>query len=58
MVSRKPDAICLHCGEKLEQCLIEYGEFINMTEDARNTFKENFITRMKQYSEKLRGFIL
>ena len=53
MVSRKPDAICLHCGEMLEQCLIKYGEFINMTEEDRNVLKEECRKRLSLYHEKM-----
>lgn len=53
MVSRKPDAICLHCGTRLDQCEVEYGAFINMTEYDRNEYRENYKIRMLQYTEKL-----
>ncbi len=54
MVSRKPDAVCLHCGMVLEQCDLEYGAYINMTEHDRSDFKENYKKRMMLYSEMLR----
>lgn len=53
MVSRKPDAICFHCGSILERCDIEYMDYMKMSEDERNTYKDNFIKRMKLYQEKM-----
>lgn len=53
MVSRKPDAVCFHCGTMLEKCDLEYITYMNMTEDERNLFKENYRKRVKLYSEKL-----
>lgn len=32
MVSKRPDAVCLHCGNVLDICDINYVEYINMTE--------------------------
>lgn len=53
MVSRKPDAICFHCGTVLDQCDIDYSEYINMTEEQRNKYKEQYQNRMKAYYEKM-----
>lgn len=53
MVSRKPDAICFHCGMTLQLCDLEYGAYMNMTEDERNEYKDNFKKRMLMYNEKL-----
>lgn len=53
MVSRKPDAICFHCGMKLELCDLDYGTYMNMTEDERIRYKECFINRMIAYREKI-----
>jgi hypothetical protein len=53
MVSKKPDAICFHCGEILEKCDIEYNAYINMTEEDRNKYRENYKSRIKLYHEKL-----
>jgi len=59
MVSRKPDAICLHCGTRLDHSDLEYGDFMNMTENDRYEFKENYKKRMAQYCDKiLQGHIL
>ncbi len=53
MVSRKPAAICFHCGAKLEKTELDYNEYIHMTEQDRNTYKENYKKRMLKYHEKL-----
>ena len=53
MVSRKPDAICLHCGTTLDQCEIGYDKYMNMDEVDRNTYRENYKKRMLQYNELL-----
>lgn len=42
MVSRKTDAICFHCGAKLNPCNIDYGTFMNMTEEERNKLKNEY----------------
>ncbi len=53
MVSRKTDAVCLHCGTTLNKCELEYGAFMNMTEIDRDEFKQDYRKRMLLYSEKL-----
>lgn len=53
MVSRKPSAICFHCGNTLTLCDLEYSRYMNMTEDERNIYKENFKKRMMHYNDKL-----
>jgi hypothetical protein len=53
IVSRKPDAICFHCGMRLEQCELQYGTYMNMTEEERYEYKTDFISRMKLYQEKM-----
>jgi hypothetical protein len=53
MVSRKPDAVCLHCGTVLDQCELEYGVYMNMTETDRNEYKENYKKRIMLYSDKM-----
>jgi hypothetical protein len=53
MVSRKPDAICFHCGSTLNKCDLEYGAYMNMTEIDRNTYKENYKNRMLLYNDKM-----
>ncbi len=54
MVSRKPDAICLHCGATLDKCEVDYTEFVNMTDSDRMKYKENYKKRMMLYNSKLR----
>jgi hypothetical protein len=53
MVSRKPDAICFHCGTPLVRSDVEYSQYMDMTEVQRNEIKEKFIARMQQYNNKL-----
>jgi hypothetical protein len=42
MVSRRPDAICLHCGTVLEQSNLDYRTFMNMTDEERSIYKSNY----------------
>jgi uncharacterized protein YmfQ (DUF2313 family) len=53
MVSRKPDAVCFHCGSPLEKCEIQYVEFMDMTENERNTYRENYKKRIQVYRDKV-----
>lgn len=53
MVSRRPDAICFHCGAKLEKTDIDYSKYIYMDEQERNTYRENYKKRILTYNEKL-----
>jgi hypothetical protein len=53
IVSRKPDAVCFHCGMILEQCDLDYGTYMNMTEEERNEFRNNLKKRMLSYREKI-----
>lgn len=53
IVSRKPDAICFHCGETLHKSDLDYVEYIDMSEQERAKYKENFIKRMKAFQEKI-----
>lgn len=53
LVSRKPDAICLHCGTKLNLCDLEYGTYMNMTANDRNEFRLNYKKRMLRYSDSM-----
>jgi hypothetical protein len=53
IVSRKPDAICFHCGMTLERCDLEYAVYMNMSEEDRNEFRNNLKKRMLSYREKL-----
>lgn len=54
MVSRKPDAICLHCGTVLDQIDMKYGDYMNMTEQDRKEFKDNYKKRMMLYKDRYR----
>lgn len=53
MVSRKPDAICFHCGSVLERCDVNYETYMNMTEVERNDMKNNYKARMIAYHNQL-----
>lgn len=57
MVSRKPDAICFHCGTILERCDLEYSDYMNMSETERDTYKKNFINRLNSYQDKLEDIL-
>jgi len=58
MVSRKPDAVCFHCGTTLEKSELEYITYMNMTEEERDIFKENYTKRVKLYQDKLNTLLL
>lgn len=53
MVSRKPDAVCFHCGMRLELCDIEYGVYMNMTENERKLYRDSYKNRIMLYNEKM-----
>ena len=53
IVSRKPDAICFHCGSILHKSDIDYVEYIDMSQQERAKYKENFKNRMKMFQEKV-----
>jgi hypothetical protein len=53
IVSRKPDAICFHCGARLHKSDIDYVEYIDMSEQERAKYKESFIKRMKSFQDKV-----
>jgi len=58
MVSRKPDAICFHCGTTVEKSDLEYITYMNMTEIERDVFKEKYKNRINLYQEKLDALFL
>ncbi|MBP1756520.1 MAG: hypothetical protein H6Q59_2918 [Firmicutes bacterium] len=51
MVSRKPDAICFHCGTVLESCDVNYDTYMNMSEADRSELKNKYKIRMSQANE-------
>ena len=53
IVSRKPEAICFHCGATLHKSDIDYAEYIDMSKQERERYKEKFIDRMKMYQENI-----
>lgn len=57
MVSRKPDALCLHCGTHLDHCELEYVEFMDMSEKQRELFKEKYKKRLMLYRDKLEAIL-
>lgn len=58
MVSKKPDAICFHCGNRLDKCEFEYRDFIDMSEEQRNLYKERYMNRMLAYQNKINNTTL
>lgn len=46
MVSRKPDAICFHCGTALELINVDYETYVNMTEVERSNLKNDYKQKM------------
>ncbi len=57
MVSRKPDAICFHCGSHLDRCELEYVEFMDMAESERNTYREAYKKRIQEYRDKMEALL-
>lgn len=53
IVSRKPDAICFHCGAALYKSDINYIEYIDMSEQEREKYKESFIKRLNAYKDEI-----
>lgn len=53
MVSRKPDAICFHCGSQLDKCDLEYSEYVDMSEVQRKLYKDNYQKRIQLYHDKM-----
>ena len=41
--SRKPYAICLHCGATLHNSEIDYIAYSDMSEEERANYKQKFI---------------
>ena len=40
MVSKRPNAVCLHCNEPLLECDLDYNEYILLTPEERDLYKE------------------
>ena len=40
MVSKKPNAICLHCDEELKQCDITYEKYTELDDGERQEYIE------------------
>lgn len=45
MVSKKPNAICLHCNEVLKECAISYDEYTKLSEEQRDIYKKKWKNR-------------
>lgn len=43
MVSKKPNAICLHCNTILKECDITYDKYTNLTSEERSNYKNRLI---------------
>ena len=39
MVSKRPNAVCLHCNEPLLACDLDYSEYILLTPEEREMYK-------------------
>ncbi len=52
IVSRKPDAVCFHCGTLLEKSELEYVTYMNMTQEQRDDFRQQYINRLMAYQEQ------
>ena len=53
IVSRKPDAICFHCGSRLHKSDLDYAEYIEMSIPERLKYKEKFTERMKMIKDNM-----
>ncbi|MBE5961375.1 MAG: DNA-directed RNA polymerase subunit M [Lachnospiraceae bacterium] len=42
MVSKKPNAVCLHCNQKLVECDIDYTKFTSMDEEERIKYRDRW----------------
>ena len=58
MVSRNPAAVCLHCGTHLDHSELQYAEFMDMSEEQRELFKEKYKKRLMLYREKLDALLI
>lgn len=47
MVSKKPNAICLHCNEEMEQCDLTYDNYTNMNGSERKEYISLWKQRLK-----------
>lgn len=53
IVSRKPDAICFHCGSRLHKSDLDYVDYIDMSLQERLKYKEKLIERMKMIKDNI-----
>lgn len=48
MVSKRPNAICLHCNEPLLACDLDYSDYIMLSPEERELYKELFKEKDKK----------
>lgn len=48
MVSKRPNAVCLHCNEPLLACDLDYSEYILLNLEEREMYKEVYKEREKK----------
>lgn len=48
MVSKRPNAICLHCNKPLLECDLDYSEYIMLSTEERELYKEVFKEKDKK----------
>ncbi len=53
MVSRRPKPDCYHCSELLEKTDIEYEDYIYMTLEERDIYRQGYKKRVLKYRKEL-----
>lgn len=53
IVSRRITVYCYHCGELTDRSELEYEDYIRMTLEEREKFKQKYKARMLKYREKI-----
>lgn len=48
MVSKKPNAVCLHCNRDLVECNITYLEYTKLSQNERESYKRVFKQELKR----------
>lgn len=51
MVSKRPNAVCLHCNKPLVECDLEYGDYTRLSAKERDVYKD--IWRQKNKKRKV-----
>lgn len=52
IVSRKPNAVCFHCEDRLFRSDLDFVTYVDMSEQERERYKESFIKRMQAYRDR------